>query len=204
MPRARTHERADLIATAMHQFWRNGYDATSMDDLLRATGASRHALYSQFDGKEALFLACLEAYPSHVVTPAFADVEREGAAMEEINAYFTTQISFARQLGLPGPGCLMANSMTEVAPHWPAVLAHVSAHNARLDAGFENALSNAFPDQPKKQLRAAAQALSVFTQGLWSYSRTTKSASDIQKRADTFLAFLTRSLETPVSKETSP
>jgi TetR/AcrR family transcriptional regulator, transcriptional repressor for nem operon len=94
----------------MRLFWSKGFEATSMDDLVRATGVSRYGIYEAASGKEGLFLACLETYSQAIVTPAFADVERGDADIGAISGYFERQIAAGEHAGLPGPGCLMANS----------------------------------------------------------------------------------------------
>lgn len=170
-----------------------------MEDLVSVTGASRHAIYSEFSGKNGLFLACLDAYPDSVVTPAFAAVERDTATMDEIRAYFRNQIAAAQKLGMPGPGCLMANAMTETAPRWRAARTRVTRHNARLDAGFAHALANECKQRGSKLPDAAihdlATALTVFAQGLWSFSRTTRDAKDVQARADTHLSLISARMQ---------
>ena len=47
---------------AMEAFWANGYDATSLDDLMSETGLSRSSLYNAFGDKLDLFIAALGTY----------------------------------------------------------------------------------------------------------------------------------------------
>ncbi len=49
--------RAQILAAAMTCFARQGYHATSMDDVVRESGLSVGAIYSYFASKEDLFLA---------------------------------------------------------------------------------------------------------------------------------------------------
>jgi len=49
--------RAQILAAAMTCFARQGYRATSMDDVVRESGLSVGAIYSYFASKEDLFLA---------------------------------------------------------------------------------------------------------------------------------------------------
>ncbi len=49
--------RAQILAAAMACFARQGYRATSMDDVVRESGLSVGAIYSYFASKEDLFLA---------------------------------------------------------------------------------------------------------------------------------------------------
>ncbi len=79
MPRPPTHTPERIVARALPRFWWSGYSQTSMDDLVRATGASRHAIYQAFGGKRELFIACLGRYRETVVTPAFSQVLRASA-----------------------------------------------------------------------------------------------------------------------------
>jgi TetR/AcrR family transcriptional regulator, transcriptional repressor for nem operon len=180
MSRPRSHSTQQVVASALSQFWRHGYGATSMDDLARVTGVGRHGIYSDFRGKRGLFLACLKAYQVDIVTPAFAAVERESAGLDEISAYFEYQIARAEAAGLPGHGCLVANTLTEIGPHDATVMKALKAHNARLQAGFLHALRNA-DQRPggrvQYEIETMAYTLTVFAQGLWSMSRAVSSAA---------------------------
>lgn len=53
--------RAHLIDVAMRLFAAHGYDGTSIEAVLADSGVSRGSLYHHFAGKDALFLAVLEA-----------------------------------------------------------------------------------------------------------------------------------------------
>jgi AcrR family transcriptional regulator len=53
-----THER--ILATAENLFLTRGLNETSMNDIVEATGLSKGALYSHFNGKEELILAIHE------------------------------------------------------------------------------------------------------------------------------------------------
>ena len=58
--------RRELVAIATRLFATNGYDGTSVDDVLREAGISRGALYHHFAGKDALFEAVLGAVEAKV------------------------------------------------------------------------------------------------------------------------------------------
>jgi TetR/AcrR family transcriptional regulator, transcriptional repressor for nem operon len=184
MPRPRTQPKTAVVTQAMHLFWRRGYEPTSVDDLVRETGVSRHSLYGDYGGKEGLFMAALEAYSRDVVTPAFGRVEHETAQLEAVSLYFNEQISHGAARGFPGAGCLMANTMTEAAPHNAAIGARVDAHNARLCAGFRHALVNTRggsldESAANSMAEPMAVALMVFANGLWSFSRTVTDAAPL-------------------------
>jgi len=59
-PRQYDPERA--LADAAQVFWKHGYAATSLDDLVAATGMNRPSLYAAFGDKRDLYLKTLERY----------------------------------------------------------------------------------------------------------------------------------------------
>src|SRR5687768_10283751 len=71
MPPARTPERTQrdrsdattkaLVDAARELFARDGYEATLLDDVARAAGVTKGALYHHFGGKKGLFRAVFEA-----------------------------------------------------------------------------------------------------------------------------------------------
>lgn len=190
MPRPKSQTRERMVARALPRFWRYGYGATSIDDLVRSTGASRHALYQEFGDKRGLFLACLDHYRDAFVTPAFGPVEQADAGLEEIAGFLDYQIARSERAGLPGVGCLFANTMTEVAPHDPEIAARVRAHNTRLAQGFAAVFRRAAQgDLSQRASAELGEALASSVQGLWSISRVTTDARTLRQHAAALLQF---------------
>ena len=59
MGRPRNFSESDVVASASAVFARRGFAATSVDDLVRATGIGRASLYGAFGSKDGLFQRCL-------------------------------------------------------------------------------------------------------------------------------------------------
>ena len=55
-------DRSEVLDSAMRAFWTRGYEATSIDDLVAATGINRGSLYGTFGDKRRLFLTALDHY----------------------------------------------------------------------------------------------------------------------------------------------
>ena len=55
-------DRDEVIERAMDLFWQRGYESTSVDDLVEATGINRGSLYGTFGDKRRLFLATIDRY----------------------------------------------------------------------------------------------------------------------------------------------
>ncbi len=65
MPRSKQFKPEQALSSAMSAFWRHGYEATSMEDLMDCMGIGRASIYNAFGNKRALFLAALEHYVSN-------------------------------------------------------------------------------------------------------------------------------------------
>lgn len=175
----------------MQHFWVHGYEATSMEDLVRVTGVGRGAIYSEFGGKRDLFLACLAHYQGTAVTPAFAIVEADGADLTAIKTFLNTGVSAIKEMGLPAPGCLMGNTLTELGAHDAEIASAVRAHYDRLTEGFACALANEVDrSSTDADIVELAGFLAVSAQGLWSYARVAKSIKDLKRKSETLIEVL--------------
>ncbi len=143
MPRPREFEPEVVLDTVMRQFWERGYRATSVDDLVRATGIKPGSLYTAFPGgKHALLLSSLERYSRLVVPQKLGDLGQPGASIAQIRAYFD---GLVRDLLSPEgrAGCLLVNSAVENAATDDQVAVAVRGHLARLEHCFTAALRTA-------------------------------------------------------------
>ena len=127
----------------MREFWEHGYRDTSVDDLVDATGVRPGSLYNAFaGGKRELFLGSLERYSQLIVPEKLGALERPGASVAEVRAYFD---GLVRDLLSPEGrmGCLMVNSTIELAAEDSEVSKVVRGHMQRLERNATRALRNA-------------------------------------------------------------
>lgn len=74
----------------MTLFWQHGYEATSLADLVEATGAKAPTLYAEFVNKEGLFRAVLDRYISRFAAKHEAVLFAEGKSVDRaLRDYFT-------------------------------------------------------------------------------------------------------------------
>jgi AcrR family transcriptional regulator len=74
--RPRAFEPEAALGQAMDVFWKDGFAATSLDDLSAATGLNRPSLYGAFGDKRALYIQAYRRYREHVrdsFAPLFAE-----------------------------------------------------------------------------------------------------------------------------------
>src|SRR4051795_7395003 len=62
MARTREFDTDTAVRQSMELFWRRGYEATSIQDLVEATGLGRGSLYAAFGSKDGLYEAALVGY----------------------------------------------------------------------------------------------------------------------------------------------
>jgi TetR/AcrR family transcriptional repressor of nem operon len=141
--RPRQFDPDEVLDRSMHEFWRSGYRDTSVDDLVRVTGVRPGSLYNAFPGgKRGLFLETLHRYSNLVVPEKLGALERPGAGLPELRAYFDGLVA---DLSTPEGriGCLMVNSAVELATEDSEVGDLVRGHMSRLERNAERALRNA-------------------------------------------------------------
>jgi TetR/AcrR family transcriptional repressor of nem operon len=115
MARPREFDEEVVLDAAVECFWSRGYEATSVRDLIEATGLTGASLYNAFGGKRALFRAALERYVERSIGER---IKRCGALppREAIAAFFEEILR--RSLNdRQRKGCMLVNSALEVAPH---------------------------------------------------------------------------------------
>ncbi|WP_338460477.1 TetR/AcrR family transcriptional regulator [Sulfitobacter pontiacus] len=179
--------------SALNTFWKTGFHVVSMGDLVRETGVSRAGIYSDFDGKEDLFHACLDRYQDTVVTPAFAPVEAEGAGIEGIQKYFDNLLTRFEDSGGFGKGCLVGNTLSQIPEDAQETRQKLRVHSDRLTAGFRKVLSHENGDHGSlsdAEIEALARYTMISVQGIWSYSRLTGDVAELRAASDMLIAVL--------------
>jgi TetR/AcrR family transcriptional repressor of nem operon len=101
-----------VLENATEQFWKEGFEASSVQKLLDATGINRGTLYNSFGDKDTFFKLCLDRYNTKLGEQMAATLgNKELKADKAVAAFFDAALgSPARLRGL---GCLLVNSICE-------------------------------------------------------------------------------------------
>lgn len=103
--RPKTFERDVALDKALDLFWRHGYEATSLADLVAATGAKAPTLYAEFTNKEGLFRAAMERYIEQFGRQRQAELDCPNSMVEQvIENYFRSTAACFTDRSRPG-GC---------------------------------------------------------------------------------------------------
>jgi TetR/AcrR family transcriptional repressor of nem operon len=114
--RAKIFQDDAALETAMLLFWKNGYEATSMQALEQATSLKRTSLYHAFGNKRALFNKALHLYFETVLAKFLDVIEDAPTAKMAVQAVLDEAIALHFTPSHPG-GCMIVLSLTESEQH---------------------------------------------------------------------------------------
>lgn len=113
--RPKVFDREAALDKAMTLFWQHGYEATSLSDLVEATGAKAPTLYAEFVNKEGLFRAVLDHYIAHFAAKHEAKLCCDDKPVDEaLKDYFTAVATCYTSKDTPA-GCFMINTSAALA-----------------------------------------------------------------------------------------
>ncbi|NDJ60424.1 MAG: TetR/AcrR family transcriptional regulator [Chloroflexi bacterium] len=139
MSRTKTFDPQTVLDKAVNLLWFQGYERTTIQDLVDHLGIGRGSLYATFGGKRELFLAALDRYREQRNQRFIGILSQPPTAKAGIRAVFADAIEEA--LNDPQQrGCLMTNSTAEVAPHDPAVQERVAENRAVMVTAFRDTI----------------------------------------------------------------
>jgi AcrR family transcriptional regulator len=94
--RPREFDESEALEQALAAFWRRGYAACSIVDLVEATGLPRQSLYNTFGDKGALFLRALQLYRQRI-EESLAPLQPDDANLQTIRTYMRGVLKAQRQ-----------------------------------------------------------------------------------------------------------
>ncbi|ASA23216.1 TetR/AcrR family transcriptional regulator [Paenibacillus donghaensis] len=134
MARSKEFEIDTVLGRAMAVFWRQGYEKTSMQDLVIAMGIHKRSMYDTFGDKHSLFIQALERYAAMAAGRMQERLEPLSSSREGIRLLFELMIHPAEE---EPRGCLLVNTATELALDDPLAASRVEQSFARTEQLLE-------------------------------------------------------------------
>ncbi|WP_053656651.1 TetR/AcrR family transcriptional regulator [Streptomyces sp. MMG1121] len=193
MARTKDFDPDAALQTALELFWRRGYEATSMADLVEHLGIGRASLYATFGSKHELYLRALERYERSGLTRIVRELSQPGAALPAVRAVVRRYAAEAADERLRLNGCLITNTAAELAPHDPAAARRVERNWDHLETLLHSALVRA---QSQGELPAGreplalARTLLVLMQGLRVVGKASADPARVRDAAEQALTLL--------------
>lgn len=195
MGRIVTFNRAIARDQALVLFWRRGYQAASIAELLDAIGIGRGSFYATFVDKRSLFIECLDLFAQRTqesVLQAHAELppiealerffERQFIASERLTSSHSTRANrpsgpvIVPSVSRAGWGCMLVNTILEMADVDDELSARASRHLDKIQSIFERCLLDAHCSP--SLAREFAALLMLINEGVRVASRRCLSAED--------------------------
>src|SRR5688572_31511510 len=113
MPKVKQFNREKVLEVASSIFHQKGYNGTSIDEILKATGLSRSSLYDSFKDKHNLYLLSLDFYKNAEISAYETVNQKTLNGLEKIEYVFKEVVNHL--VNHPEDnGCLMVNAAAEM------------------------------------------------------------------------------------------
>jgi TetR/AcrR family transcriptional repressor of nem operon len=191
MARPKEFDPRTALSAAVQVFWRNGYEKTSLNDLMAAMQVGRQSLYDTFGDKRELYLSALEAYRDSTQ----ATMRRLFASGHPLRDCFAALL-----FGIVNEsradhqqGCLLLSANLERNLDDKQIARLVKTNQAEVEAIFEHALRKAQRSGElalDKDASALARFFVATIQGMRSTARASSNRAALEQVARVSLSTL--------------
>ena len=186
MSRHKEFDRDEALQKAMEVFWSQGYEAASINNLVKHMGINRQSLYDTFGDKHTLYLQAIDRYREVEGRKIFELLERPGSVKKTLRQLFQSVVeeSLCDQARR---GCFIGNAMSELASRCPETAARACGNMAAVEEALYRTLLRGRKNgeiRNGRDLRAVARYLYSSLQGLQLMGKATqdrKTLEDIVK-----------------------
>lgn len=176
MPWEKSFDEEDVLEKATSVFWSKGYEATSMSDLLEATGINKGSLYNTFKNKRTLFIRGLLKYDREHRKATLVELSKMADPVAAIGLMFDGMIQECAA-DKNKKGCLLVNTALELPHHDDDVADIVKAAMNDIEEFFREHVrrgqqsgqlsGDINPDHAAKALLSSVIAIRVMSRGVF-------------------------------------
>ncbi|MEH6467843.1 MAG: TetR/AcrR family transcriptional regulator [Porticoccus sp.] len=127
------------LEAATQQFWASGYEATSLQDLLKIMRLSKSSLYQTFGNKHELFVSCIDRYQQTIVNVLSEQLANSISVERFLHDFLDGVISEAKNRGTR-KGCFLVNTANELSQRDAIISRAVSVGTGNLAEVFRQAI----------------------------------------------------------------
>jgi TetR/AcrR family transcriptional repressor of nem operon len=201
--RPREFDEDKVLDAAMDVFWLQGYESTSMADLLKATGLHKGSLYQAFGDKHNLFVQALRRYMDRFREDMAAEVAGAESGLEELRVILNVSIGKGCHGSEGNAGCMALNTLADKGSEDPDIIAALSEGYGKRMQMITSAVSRA---QAEGSLRhdwtaeRIATMVSVMSTGVVATLRGPLDREMAQQLVDDFLETIRVKATEPASE----
>lgn len=194
MARPAEFDRAEVLEKAMEVFWRTGYNATSITELVKATKLKPGSLYGAFQSKRGLFLEVIDTYAERSIGRAREAFTNAASPLEGIETFFQLFCHDLMQDEI-GRGCLMVNTMLELATEDDEIRERVGGYLDTVEDYFQQAVKQAQVEGTLGSEQTPEELSAFLMTNIWGL-RVLSSKRPDHKIYDAVVANIMRALHT--------
>jgi AcrR family transcriptional regulator len=183
MARPRKFSREGVLEKALPVFWKHGFADASLQELEAATGVNKSGLYSEFSGKEELFLESLRLYLDRLPSRELLVVEPLG--WDNIERF----LKLGPRNTEGQKGCFAVSSMRELAILPAAAIEMLGHGRAQLKRLIAN---NIEAEKPQLAVGDLAGMVMTFFAGLSVEQNLKSSRVSVGRKVDNLMQVLRR------------
>ncbi len=203
MARPLAYNSSKVLSAAVETFWRHGYSASSVAQLLEATQLNRGSLYNSFGDKRGLYIAALDFYYQRFTGVVLQLLKHSPDPVAGILAVFEMTM-----IDLPDEhrrkGCLLVNSVAELSDTDTDLAQRALVHLSNVQDGFAQALVRAREQglwtHPQANPQFAADLLFQYMTGLRISTRFDADPEALREKLRHTLQMLGLTLNTAASQ----
>lgn len=191
MARKKQFEEQEILAKATDLFWKQGFHATSIQDLVNHLKINRASLYDTFGGKEELFNKALENYRNQNKEVIKNFLKNQNSVKEGLKNLFLLAITGKKED--QEKGCFVINCMTELIPNNENILEIAIQNKEDFEGVFTEFLKKGVENgeiSSQKNIESISSFLFMFYNGLKVVGKTNPCKQELEKTIEVGLSVL--------------
>jgi AcrR family transcriptional regulator len=178
MGRPRKFSREGVLEKALPLFWKRGFADASLQELEAATGVNKSGLYSEFEGKEELFLESLRFYLERL--PSLEFLRAEPLGWDNVERF----LKLGPRNDEGQKGCFAVSSLRELAILPPAAIKLLGHGRAQLKQLISK---NIEAEKPKASVHDLADVVMTIFAGLSVEQNLKPTRASIGRKVDNLM-----------------
>lgn len=159
-------DKNEVIDKSLELFWRTGFTASSMQQVVKTTGLKPGSIYLAFGNKEGLFREALESYADKAVIFLRNTLDTAPSIGNGICSIFETFIQESTEVEYNS--CFLVKTQLELAAEGGELHDLASAKLSEIEALFRNYLEREYDKETSRQ-RAVSIMLHIYGVRIYGY-----------------------------------
>ncbi|MCP4440141.1 MAG: TetR/AcrR family transcriptional regulator [Aureispira sp.] len=192
MPRPKSFDEGVVLQKAVELFWKQGYNTTSMQNLVDHLGINRASIYDTYGGKEELFHKAFEHYRQENQQKLRAFLDSQSSVRKGLEKLFMMSINTC-VADKDRKGCFVVNCATESLPNNAKMVKILSSNQESMEQFFMDYVNRGKKQgeiTENKDAKAIAAFLFTLYSGLNVIAKVNPTTEHLQQVVQTGLAVL--------------